>query len=100
MDIEAITYGSRQRGKLVTGRFVDLTSLFKEEGFERIRARRSFFKGGTWLGAEWWHFQYEKGLEKGKSTFGNELLKVYREQTLSLTPVWQYRHYIFGDKWN
>ncbi|MBW8185477.1 peptidoglycan-binding domain-containing protein [Shewanella nanhaiensis] len=100
MDIEAITYGSRQRGKLVTGRFVDLTSLFKEEGFERIRARRSFFKGGIWLGAEWWHFQYEKGLEKGKSTFGNELLKVYREQTLSLTPVWQYRHYIFGDKWN
>ncbi|ACA86734.1 peptidoglycan-binding domain-containing protein [Shewanella woodyi] len=100
MDIEAITYDSRQRGKLVTGRFVDLTSLFKEEGFERIRARRSFFKGGSWLGAEWWHFQYEEGLEKGKSTFGNELLKVYREQTLNLTPVWQYRHYIFGDKWN
>lgn len=99
MDIEAVTYGSRNRGRVVSDRFIDLTSLFKEEGFERIRARSSFFRGGNWLGAEWWHFQYEKGLEKGRSTFGEELLKVYREDQLRSTPLWAYRARIFAVNW-
>ncbi|WP_185972740.1 peptidoglycan-binding domain-containing protein [Shewanella hanedai] len=99
MDLKAVTYDSRETGKIVTGRFIDLTSLFKEEGFERIRARSSFFKKGPWLGAEWWHFQYEHGLEKGLSTFGDELLKVYSESELRETPVWQYRHRVFGVNW-
>jgi len=99
MDIDAVTYGSRKKGRLTTGRFIDLTSLFKAEGFERIRARRSFFNGGTWLGAEWWHFQYEKDLEKEVSTFGSELLKVYSEKEACVTPPWQYRDRKFGVNW-
>ncbi|WP_372882998.1 peptidoglycan-binding protein [Psychromonas sp.] len=99
MELEAVTYSSRKKGKLVSGRFVDLTSIFKEEGFERIRARSSFFTGGTWLGAEWWHFQYEKGLEKGVSTFGDELCKVYSEEQLCSTSPWQYRTRIFAVNW-
>ena len=99
MEIEAVTYGSRSRGRIVSGRFLDLTALFKEEGFERIRARSSFFRGGTWLGAEWWHFQYEKGLEKGRSTFGEELLKVYTEEQLRLSLLWEYRARIFAVNW-
>ncbi len=99
MEIEAVTYGSRKNGKLVNDRFLDLTSLFKAEGFERIRARRSFFNNGTWLGAEWWHFQYEKGLKKGVSTFGGELLKVYTEDQVRPMPPWQYRARVFGVNW-
>jgi hypothetical protein len=98
-DIEAVTYGSPNRGRMVSGKFLDLTTLFKSEGFERIRARRSFFTGGKWLGAEWWHFQYEKGLEKGSSTFGDELLKVYSESKLRSTPPWNYRNRVFGVNW-
>ncbi|MCK4622041.1 MAG: peptidoglycan-binding protein [Desulfuromonadales bacterium] len=99
MEIEAVTYGSRNRGRLISGRLIDLTALFEAEGFERIRARPSFFTGGTWLGAEWWHFQYENGLEKGVSTFGGELLKVYTENQVRSTPPWQFRARIFGINW-
>lgn len=99
MDINAVTYGSRKKGKEVSGRFLDLTSLFAQEGFQRIRARRSFFNGGTWLGAEWWHFQYEADLEKGVSTFGRELLKVYNEDQVQATPPWRFKDRIFGVNW-
>lgn len=99
MEIEVVTYGSRNRGRLITGRFIDLTALFEAEGFKPIRARRSFFIGGTWLGAEWWHFQYEKNLEKGVSTFGGELLKVYTEDQTRSTPPWQFRDRVFDINW-
>ena len=99
-EVEAVTYGSRNRGSLINDRFIDLTALFKAEGFERIRARRSFFEGGSWLGAEWWHFQYQHGLEKGVSTFGGELLKVYTEDQIRSTPPWQFRGRIFGVNWS
>lgn len=72
-------------GKLIvetaeaTGRFVDFTAIAKENGFERIRRRASFTKRKSYSAAEWWHFQYEKDLVVGVSTFGGELLKVYDE---------------------
>jgi hypothetical protein len=99
MELEAVTYGSRRRGRPISGRFLDLTALFEAEGFRRIRARKSFFQGGTWLGAEWWHFQCETGLEAGLSTFGGELLRVYTEDVLRTTPPWRYRNRVFGVDW-
>ena len=100
MEIEALTYGSRKSGRVSSGRFIDLTALFESQGFQRIRARRSFFSGGSWLGAEWWHFQYEQGLEKGISTFGDELLKVFTENQLRETAPWKYRDRVFGVNWS
>jgi hypothetical protein len=99
MQLDVVTYGDRKRTRSIEGTFIDLTALFKEHGFERIRARKSFFTGGTWLGAEWWHFQYERGLEKDASTFGGELLKVYSEETLRETPPWRFRDRVFGRNW-
>jgi hypothetical protein len=99
MDIDAVTYGSRNKGKTTSGKFLNLTKLFEQHGFKRIRARQSFFNGGTWLGAEWWHFQYEVGLERGVSTFGNELLRVYSEEQVQGTPPWRYKDYVFGVNW-
>lgn len=99
MDINAVTYGSRNNGKITSGKFLDLTELFEQQGFRRIRARRSFFTGGTWLGAEWWHFQYETGLAQGESSFGNELLRVYTRDQLEDTPPWRYRDRVFGINW-
>ena len=99
MDLKAVTYGSRKNGKIISGKFLDLTALFEKEGFKRIRARRSFFNNGTWLGAEWWHFQYEADLVKGESTFGDELLKVYTEEQVRETPPWQYKDRVFGVNW-
>jgi hypothetical protein len=100
MDIDAVTYGSRTQARPVSGRFIDLTALFETQGFARIRARGSFFTGGTWLGAEWWHFQHQSGLEKGVSTFGQELLRVYSEEQLAPTPPWQFRDRVFGINWS
>lgn len=100
MEIDAVTYGTRNRGRPVSGRFLDLTALFQAEGFQRIRARSRFFTGGSWLGAEWWHFQYEADLVRGASTFGDELLKVYTEGQVRPTPPWRYRNRVFGVDWN
>lgn len=61
----------------VEGRFFSFTELAEKHGFKGIRSRRSFKSGGSYLGAEWWHFQYEEALEPGVSTFGGELLKIY-----------------------
>jgi len=99
MEIDAITYSDRTRSSKVSGYFLDITELFKLKGFNRIRARKSFFNNGTWLGAEWWHFQYEVGLTERETTFGNELLRVYSKETLRPTPPWQYRDRIFHVNW-
>jgi hypothetical protein len=83
----------------VTGRFISLTKLFKDHGFQPIRARRRFIDDGTPLAAEWWHFQYEKPLIPYVSTFGGELLKVYSMQRLEGTPPWHFRNRIFKTNW-
>ena len=54
-----------------------LEMILLKHGWQPIRARRSFFRGGAYGGAEWWHFQYEEALTPGKSKFGEEILKVY-----------------------
>ncbi len=99
MELKGVTYKSRKRGRKVSGNFLDLTALLDKHGFKRIRARKSFFNDGTWLGAEWWHFQYEKGLEPRVSTFGDELLRVYSEDTLRPTPPWKSRDRVFKVNW-
>ena len=63
--------------KEVTCRAFNFTALAEKHGFRNIRARRSFFKGGSYGGAEWWHFQWENHLIGNKTTFGEELLKTY-----------------------
>jgi hypothetical protein len=98
-NLQAVTYARRSEAKRVRGKFLDLTELFESRGFRPIRARRSFFEGGSWLGAEWWHFQYEGMLVPGISTFGGELLRVYAESTLQGTPPWRYRERVFGQGW-
>ncbi len=81
--------------KPVTGHFVNLTELFKKHGFAPIRPRPSFYNGSM-MSAEWWHFQYETGLIEQVSTFGNELLRLFSDETLQGTGPWQFRHRIFS----
>ena len=84
----------------VTCRAFNLTEVFRKHGWERIRARRSFFRGGSYGGAEWWHFQYEKALEPGTSTFGEELLKVYTLDKAKKFVYWNVaKHCVFGKNW-
>ena len=74
--------------KVVTARIFDLTAVAASHGFKNISARRSFFRGGSYGGAEWWHFQWEEGLEPNRTTFGEELLKVYTLQKASNFVYW------------
>lgn len=89
------------RFKEVTCRAFDLTALFKKHGWDRIRGRRSFFSGGAYGGAEWWHFQYEAALEPGVSTFGEELLKVYSLSQAQKFIYWnESKNCVFGKTWH
>lgn len=96
---DVVTNKNRVKGVSVTGHFLDLTALFAKNGFKPIRARAAFEKGGDYLGAEWWHFQWEVGLVPGASTFGAELLKIYSKATLANTPPWAYRDYVWQQDW-
>ncbi len=88
------------RFKDITCRAFDLTALFKKHGWERIRGRRSFYRGGAYGGAEWWHFQYEAALTPGKSTFGEELLKVYSPSQAKKFVYWnQSKNCVFKKTW-
>ena len=60
-----------------TGKAFNFTELAEAHGFDNISGRKSFFKGGSYGGAEWWHFQHVAGLVEGVTTFGDELLKAY-----------------------
>jgi len=60
-----------------TGQAFDFTGLAWSHGFMNISGRKSFFSGGSYGGAEWWHHQWVEGLVKGETTFGEELLRVY-----------------------
>ena len=97
---------SRKGGKTVLSeetvkcRAFNLTEVFEKHGWKRIKARRSFFRGGSYGGAEWWHFQYEDALEEGISTFGNELLKVYSLKSAKKFIYWNIsKNCVFGKNW-
>ena len=84
----------------VTGRYFSFTELAKKHGFYPIKARGWFLRGGKYTGAEWWHFQYEAGLEKGASTFGTELLRLYSRSDCEKFEHWDIsKNCVFGVDW-
>lgn len=85
--------------RTMTGPFFDLTAIMAEFDFFPIPYRRRFEKNGDALASEWWHFQFEKGLIPGASTFGGELLKVYPQDQLEGTPPWRYRDRVYKVNW-
>ena len=86
--------------KNVTGKFIDFTALALKHGFHPIKARRSFFNGGSYGGSEWWRFQYERALTKGESEFGEELLKVYSLDKCKKFIYWNNsKNCVFGVNW-
>lgn len=86
-------------GKPVTARFVDFTALAESHGFSRIRPHSSFLQGGSYAGAEWWHFQCERGLMPHFSTFGGELDTLFRQSEIDKSPVAKYQDRVFGENW-
>ena len=84
----------------VKDRMFSLTEVFEKHGFKPIRARRYFIAGGNYLGAEWWHFQYEKALHPGVSTFGGELLKIYSiEKCRKFAPWEEVKSSVWKESW-
>jgi hypothetical protein len=97
-EIEAYTYHHKRIP--VKGRYFSFTELAKKHGFEPIRARSWFMRGGKYTGAEWWHFQYNRALTKGKSTFGEELLKLYSLEECKKFAHWEdAKSCVFGENW-
>jgi hypothetical protein len=96
--VEGYTYHHTRQ--IVESRMFSITELAKKHGFEPIRARRYFMAGGHYTGAEWWHFQWEKGLVRGESTFGGELLKLYSiGECKKFRPWEQTKNCTFGVDW-
>ena len=81
-------------------RAFNFTDLAKQHGFARISARSSFLSGGSYSGAEWWHFQWNAGLVSGKSKFGDELLKIYPAAEAQKFIYWnEVKNSVFGVDW-
>ena len=77
-----------------------ITEIADKHGFKPIRARRYFMAGGHYAGAEWWHFQWEKGLTPGVSTFGGELVKIYTlEECRKFAPWEDTKHCVWKESW-
>lgn len=83
-----------------TGQAFDLTALFAEHGFKPISGRKFFFTGGSYDGAEWWHFQWVTGLVEGRSTFGQDLLRVYSLAECQKFLYWaEENDAVYGEDW-
>ena len=96
--IEGYTYHHTR--KIVEARMFSITELAEKHGFKSIRARRYFMAGGHYAGAEWWHFQYEKALTPGVSTFGGELMKIYTlEECRKFAPWEDTKHCVWKESW-
>ncbi len=92
-------YTYKHKEVSTTGNFVNATAIFNKHGFSEISSRSTFINGRDDLGAEWWHFQWDKNLIKNQSTFGEELLKIYSISTLEKYALWGYKDYVFGVNW-
>lgn len=78
----------------------NFTEVAARHGFYSISARKSFFEGGSYSGSEWWHFQYNKALKDGVSTFGEELLKVYTLDQAKKFVYWnEVKDNVYGKTW-
>jgi hypothetical protein len=78
----------------------NFTEVAAKHGFVSISARKSFFEGGAYGGAEWWHFQWNKALTEGVSKFGEELLKVYSLNEAKKFVYWdEVKDNVFGKNW-
>lgn len=85
---------------IVEDRFFSFTELARKHGFEPIKCRRSFKNGGSYLGAEWWHFQFEKALTPGHSTFGGELVKIYTlDECKAFGPWNDVKYCVWKESW-
>ena len=96
--VDGYTYNNTK--VTVEDRMFSFTDIAKKYGFHPIKSRRSFKNGGSYLGAEWWHFQYEKALEPGVSTFGGELLKMYTmKECRNFGPWDKVKHCVWQESW-
>lgn len=72
------------------GRAFSFNKIAEKHGFVGINGRRDFWNGGSYAGAEWWHFQCDAGLTPKVSTFGEDLLKCYTLEEIEKNfKLWQ-----------
>ena len=107
MTLQPVTYKQPTGTHAVSGKFVDLTALMLEHGFERIRAKPKFYDvehyspGQRYLSAEWWHFQYQIGLLHPFTAFGDALKLVWPWDKLKKSTPWKKcADFVFGNEWN
>lgn len=83
------------------GKAINFTAMAIANGFKPIGARSSFLTG-TYMSAEWWHFQFTGDLVAG-TTFGSELLKIYSLSTLEgkYSTFWnRVKNLKYGSDWS
>jgi len=91
--------------KRIEGKFIDFTSLCRQNGFHPIGPRGAFLNGPNraYLSAEWWHFQANDLLFRDISQFGTELMRINTYAEVSIKAVnsalWSNAKQIFGKVW-
>lgn len=62
-----------------------ITDIMEKNGWGRITSRNGW--KNEYLCMEWWHFQNEQGLEQGRTTFMEELEKIYSHEDIIKSPL-------------
>lgn len=89
-------------GMVMSGPFVDFTEMLSTLGFKPVAPSPAFLLGGSPQGAHWGEFQYERGLIRGITTFGEELQSVIAiNRIYRRFEHWhEVKHMRFGSDWD
>ena len=98
LDARVCPRGTRGEPQVVqvTGNFINLTELLGSFGFVPIPGRRYFFdecyrNNG---GAEWWHFQNTRTVNRGDS-WASVMGTIHRESRFRCSPTYRHRRRVF-----
>lgn len=85
--VTPITYKHRTGAPAsYNGKLVNLTEIFKANHFLPIRPQAAFYKNGSDMTAEWWHFQCEFCFMPFFTTFGDSIAAIHEEKAIAKAP--------------
>lgn len=69
-----------------TGEAFNMTQIFEDNGYVRIRPISDYYEGNSYMGIEWWHYETREGLVEGVTRVEEEVQKYYTYEQAAVNP--------------